>query len=84
MSELLLFGILGLGTGALYAGLGLGVVLTWRGSGTVNLAAGAMAMLVAFVYWALTTQGDLYLPPFVVSISDSGVSTVPAFLISMA
>lgn len=84
MSVVLLFGILGLGAGVLYAGLGLGVVLTWRGSGTVNLAAGAMAMLVAFVYWALTTQGDLYLPPFVWSLSDAGMGPVSAFLIAMA
>lgn len=83
MSELLLFAILGLGAGALYAGLGLGVVLTWRGSGTVNLAAGAMAMVVAFVYWALTTQGDLFIPPFVVPIDDEGVAAAPAFVISM-
>ncbi len=84
MSELLLFGILGLGTGALYAGLGLGVVLTWRGSGTVNLAAGAMAMLVAFVNWALTTRGELFLPPFAITVSDGPMPIVPAFLISLA
>ena len=77
MSEVLLFGILGLGTGVFYAGLGLGVVLTWRGSGTVNLAAGAMAMLVAFVYWALTTQGELS-PAVRLSVSDGPMPT-PGF-----
>ena len=45
MQQILLFTLLGLGSGALVAGIALGVVLTYRGSGVINLATGGMAML---------------------------------------
>lgn len=83
MSDILLFAALGLGGGALTAALGLGVVLTWRGSGVVNLAAGAMAMFTAYVYWDLRTQGALFLPPFSVELRAGGLGTVPAFAVAM-
>ena len=38
IDQILLFSLLGLGTGALIAGIGLGVVLSYRGSGVINLA----------------------------------------------
>jgi branched-chain amino acid transport system permease protein len=44
VDQLVLFTLLGLGTGALIAGIGLGVVLTYRGSGVINVATGAEAM----------------------------------------
>ena len=37
----------GIGAGAFIAAIGLGVVLTYRGSGVVNFAAGAMAAYIA-------------------------------------
>jgi branched-chain amino acid transport system permease protein len=43
--QILLFTLPGLGTGALLARIGLGVVLTYRGSGVINLATGAAAMV---------------------------------------
>ena len=52
-SQLLLFAILGLGAGSLIAGIALGVVLTYRGSGIINLATGAIAMLAGYSYWSL-------------------------------
>jgi branched-chain amino acid transport system permease protein len=52
-TQLLLFAILGLGAGSLIAGIALGVVLTYRGSGIINLATGAIAMLAGYSYWAL-------------------------------
>jgi branched-chain amino acid transport system permease protein len=55
MQNVILFALLGLGAGAIIAGLGLSLVLTYRGSGVVNLAAGAVAMLAGYVYWQLTT-----------------------------
>src|SRR5262245_30969250 len=58
MKETLLFLLLGLGTGATIATLALGVVITYRGSGYINLAAGAIAMLAGFSFWALRT-GEL-------------------------
>src|SRR6478752_203476 len=54
-NQLLLFATLGLGTGALIAGIALGVVLTYRGSGFINLATGAVAMVGGYSYWSLKT-----------------------------
>ncbi|MGZ4688986.1 MAG: branched-chain amino acid ABC transporter permease, partial [Acidimicrobiia bacterium] len=53
----------GIGTGALYAAIALGVVLTYKGSGVVNFANGATAMYVAYIYDSLRTQGQVFLPP---------------------
>lgn len=53
----------GLSLGALIAAIALGVVLTYRGSGVVNFANGAVAMYIAYVYAVLRREGDLFLPP---------------------
>jgi branched-chain amino acid transport system permease protein len=55
MELVLLFALLGLGTGALIAGIALGVVLTYRGSGIINLATGAVAMVAGYAFWSLKT-----------------------------
>src|SRR4051794_28862049 len=55
MDVVLLFALLGLGTGALIAGIALGVVLTYRGSGIINLATGAVAMVAGYAFWSLKT-----------------------------
>ncbi len=70
MQQILLFSLLGLGSGALIAGIALGVVLTYRGSGIINLSTGGMAMLAGYAFWALTT--DLL-----------HLAKVPALLISL-
>ena len=62
MEQILLFILLGLGSGALIAGIALAVVLTYRGSGVINLATGAMAMLGGYAYWALNTGKIASLP----------------------
>ena len=62
MDQILLFIVLGLGSGALIAGISHGVVLTYRGSGIINLSVGAMAMLGGYAYWALTTGKIATLP----------------------
>jgi branched-chain amino acid transport system permease protein len=49
------FALLGLGIGALIAGIALGVVLFYRGSGVINLATGGIAMFAGYTYWALRT-----------------------------
>jgi branched-chain amino acid transport system permease protein len=54
-NQLLLFAILGLGAGSLIAGIAIGVVLTYRGSGIINLATGAVAMVGGYAYWSLKT-----------------------------
>ena len=55
MQTVLLFALLGLGSGAVIASIALGVVLSWRGSGTINLAAGAMVMVAGYLFWSLRT-----------------------------
>jgi branched-chain amino acid transport system permease protein len=53
--QIVLFAILGLGSGALIAGIALGIVLFYRGSGIINLSTGAIAMLAGYSYWSLKT-----------------------------
>jgi branched-chain amino acid transport system permease protein len=72
MKELLLFAALGLGQGALIAGVALGVVLTYRGSGIINLATGAVAMVGGFTFWALKT-GEV----------GNGMANVPALILTL-
>lgn len=51
MQNVLLFGALGLGEGALIASLALAVVVFYRGTGVVNLSAGAIAMVAGFLFY---------------------------------
>ena len=62
MEQILLFIVLGLASGALIAGIALGVVLNYRGSGVINLSVGAIAMLGGYAYWALTAGKIATLP----------------------
>jgi branched-chain amino acid transport system permease protein len=72
LEQILLFALLGLGTGALIAGIALGVVLFYRGSGVINLATGAIAMLAGYAFWSLRT--GIYGPDF---------PTAPALVITL-
>jgi branched-subunit amino acid ABC-type transport system permease component len=87
MSSFLLFGFLGLGSGAVYALLGLGLVLVRRGSGVVNIALSAVAMYVAYVFVALHSTGTLQLPwpglPHSLAIAGRGLGTALALSISL-
>ncbi len=62
MQEILLFILLGLGSGALIAGISIGVVLSYRGSGVINLSVGGLAMLGGYAYWSLNTGKIATLP----------------------
>jgi branched-chain amino acid transport system permease protein len=53
VTQVLLYALLGLGSGALIAGIALGVVLTYRGSGIITLATGGFAMFAGYAFWAL-------------------------------
>ena len=55
MTDYLFYLLLGSGAGAIMAAFGLGLVLTYQGSGVVNFAFGAMAMWDAYVYADLRT-----------------------------
>ena len=67
METLLLFILLGLGSGALIAGISLGVVATYRGSGFINLSTGAIAMLGGYAFWSLTS-GKIASFPYAVAL----------------
>jgi branched-chain amino acid transport system permease protein len=56
------FLLLGIGAGAIYAAIALGLLLTFRSSGVVNFAHGAAAMYAAYVFVGLRVDGDLLLP----------------------
>jgi branched-chain amino acid transport system permease protein len=62
VEQILLFILLGLGSGALIAGIALGVVLSYRGSGVINLSTGAIAMLGGYAFWALNAGRIASLP----------------------
>jgi branched-chain amino acid transport system permease protein len=53
--QVLLFALLGLGAGSLIAGIALGIVLQYRGSGIINIATGAIAMVGGYAFWSLKT-----------------------------
>jgi branched-chain amino acid transport system permease protein len=55
VAHVIVFLLLGVGSGALIAGTGLGVVLSYRGAGVINLAAGAIAMMCGYCYTTLKT-----------------------------
>jgi ABC-type branched-subunit amino acid transport system ATPase component/ABC-type branched-subunit amino acid transport system permease subunit len=55
VEQVILYILLGLGSGALIAGLAAGVVVTYRGSGIINIALGGYAMLAGYAFWALNT-----------------------------
>ena len=50
MTDYAYYLLLGSGAGAIIAAFGLGLVITYQGSGVVNFAHGAMAMWVSYVY----------------------------------
>ena len=56
MNSVIVFAILGASAGAVYALGSLGIVLTFRGSGVINFASGAMGMVGAFVFYLLRDQ----------------------------
>jgi ABC-type branched-subunit amino acid transport system ATPase component/branched-subunit amino acid ABC-type transport system permease component len=53
--------LLGLGSGGVFAALALALVITYRASGVVNFATGAMALYVAYSYAGLR-RGELLVP----------------------
>lgn len=61
MDQYLVFLLLGLGNGAVFAALALALVLTFRSSGVVNFATGAIALYSAYTY-AFARKGELLVP----------------------
>lgn len=63
LSTYFLYVVLGLGAGALYSALAQAVVVGYRGSGLINFAQGAMAMIVAYIFSELRLTGRLLIMP---------------------
>ncbi len=78
VSTYLLFLLLGLGSGAVYGILALGLVLKYRSAGVVDFGHGAVAMFIAYVFLGLRDQGRSSCPgsvlPHKIQISSTGVS----------
>ena len=87
MSDFLLFLLLGLGAGAVYALLGLGLVLKYRSTGVIDFAHGAIAMWSAYVFVNLRSTGVLELPwivlPHELALSPVGMDVLPALGITL-
>jgi sulfate-transporting ATPase len=78
--------LLGLGNGGVYAALAVALVLTYRSSGVVNFATGAMALYPAYIY-AWLRQGKLLvlIPGLPQSVSlGRSLGFVPAALLTLA
>ncbi len=63
MQNVGLFALLGLGEGALIAALAISVVVFYRGSGTVNLSMGAIAMVASYVNYSFGAGTFGFTPP---------------------
>src|SRR4051812_22901249 len=87
MSSYILFLLLGLGSGAVYAMLALGLVLKYRSAGVVDFSHGAVAMFIAYVYLGLRADGKLQFPwiwlPHQLSLTGSGMAAGPAIAIAL-
>ena len=64
--------LLGLGSGAAIAALALGVLLTYRASGVVNLAHAALGTFLAATYFSLRQRSELLLPIPDLSVTIGG------------
>jgi ABC-type branched-subunit amino acid transport system permease subunit len=85
VEQYLLFALLGLGNGAIYATVAQGLVLMHRASGVINFAHGALAMYAIYTYIDLRDQGRLILP--IPAVPDVGIGGnlpfLPAFAIAV-
>lgn len=78
--DLIVFVVLGLGIGVVYAGFGLALLLTHRGANVINFAVGAVAMWGGYVYYGLRSSGRLYFPIVGVPSSVSIGGPAPLWL----
>lgn len=87
MNEFLLFVLLGLGAGSVYALLGLGLVLKYRSTGVIDFAHGAIAMYCAYVFVNLRSTGALQLPwivlPHQIQLTPGAMDLGPALVITL-
>ena len=86
MDQHITFLLLGLANGAVFALLALALVVTFRSSGVINFATGAIALFSAYVY-AFLREGQLLLPipglPQSLHLGGN-LSLAPAVLVTLA
>ncbi len=96
MNDIIFNLLLGLGIGALYAMLGAGLVISYKGSGVINFAHGALAMYGMFTFDTAWNRGELFFPwvdflpthtlnvPVRITLSDSGTwPMVPSLILAL-
>jgi sulfate-transporting ATPase len=77
--------LLGLGSGGVFAGLALTLVITYRSSGVINFATGSIALYTAYTY-AFLRRGQLLIPlPWLPQYINLGtpLGFAPAALLSL-
>lgn len=84
MTVHIVFLIVGLGLGSVYAALALGLVVVHQGTGVVNFAQGAVAMWAAFAYDEMRKSGDLVLVVGRVHLTDAAAVAFIAGVLSSA
>jgi branched-chain amino acid transport system permease protein len=81
MIDVLLFAILGLGAGAVYALIALGIVLIQKGTGAVNFAQGAIAGCSAIYFGVSTNEGTPRLTAATTAIVVAGIGGLVFYLL---
>lgn len=93
LNEIIFTLLIGLGLGSLYAMLGAGLVVSYKGSGVINFAYGAMAMYGLFTFDTAWNRGEFFFPwvdflpthglniPVHITLSDSGSWPMTASLV---
>jgi ABC-type branched-subunit amino acid transport system ATPase component/branched-subunit amino acid ABC-type transport system permease component len=86
MTQHLIFLLLGLANGAVFASLALALVVTYRSSGVINFATGAIGLYTAYTY-AFLRQGMLFEPipglPVTLKLGTDKLAFVPAAALSL-
>ena len=62
MNDIIFYLVAGIGIGSLYAMLGAGLVVVYKGSGVINFAQGAMAMYGVATFDRAWNRGEIFLP----------------------
>jgi ABC-type branched-subunit amino acid transport system ATPase component/branched-subunit amino acid ABC-type transport system permease component len=81
MSNFLIFVILGIAPGAVYALAGIGLVLTYKTSGVFNFAQGALATVAAYLFYTLMVQHG-WPWPLAAFVATFGLGTVMGLLLA--
>lgn len=62
MPQFLTFAVTGVGIGAVFGVLAMGLIITYKGTGVINFAAGVMGLWSGYIFSELTTTGDYVFP----------------------